>query len=94
MTKKLIATHDQIDPAMVTAEDLVRAIHCQGEMILAARMGLTIPTLDTVSPSIIMRGLAAYYIAQNLDLPEPRDNQIIWRDGAEAYLPHTGDGGE
>ena len=40
MTKRLVATHKQIDPELVTAEDLVRAIRAYKVHELAKKLGL------------------------------------------------------
>ena len=39
LQKKLVATHDRVDPSMVTAEDLVRAIIENSHMELALKLG-------------------------------------------------------
>lgn len=92
MGKQLVATHKQVDPSMVTAEDLVRAIK-EGKWsvyCLALSSGCkTIPTTEqpfNIHPENV--GNLWYhrsldYLANLITHPEPTDNRIVWRPPAQ-----------
>ena len=84
LQKRLVATHNQIDPAMVTAEDLVRAIRDNEVIEMAIPLGFEI---DTPFSQQIQNGdsdndwiAAAEYIANLITLPEDKPRRTYGRE--------------
>lgn len=69
MSKQLIATHDKVDPALVTSDDLVRAMQADTVCELAVQMGWRESIRNYSGPTTSWQR-AAYYIAQRITLPE------------------------
>lgn len=73
-TKKVVATGNEngaqrVDPAVVRAEDLVRAVQNRSIIKLATQMGWRQTIMD-YNGSEDSRRRAAYYVAQRITLPE------------------------
>ena len=66
-----------------TAEDLVRAILEGGPFDMATSMGWN--DIDSYTDDEA-RVSAILFIANLITLPEPTDNEIVWRDGAPLYF--------
>jgi len=81
LQRKLVATHERVDPALVTAEDLVRAIRQNTVIVFAAQLGQSIEQASWPN--------AVRYIANLITLPTPADNRVVWRGEMPEPLPFS-----
>lgn len=74
LQKNLIATHNQVDPSMVTAEDLVRVVRNRTVILFAIQVGWK-DSGDTFTELLAEHADAIEYIANLITLPEETNHE-------------------
>lgn len=81
LQRRLVATHNQVDPSMVTAEDLVRVIRNRTVIYFAVSLGWK-GSQDPFTEMLAEHADAIEYIANLITLPEDKSQTVKLTTGA------------